>query len=201
MRASFDDRWIWSNRYSSLGLSLTFVEGGDEGGVLRAFGADPGEAEVLSLDECGEEFGYELPVIRVGEVGGWRFAFELFGRSGSQEDVVVALSRGSRVVQVLRTGSAVSVFRYAVGGQMVCSLDPLMPQSRSGSDPDRLLDAMRTVGLDPDRPDDELDALTAMLRLVSEVFGIVLEAGIVEGPLLSAEQSVDMSWLDADNEV
>ncbi|AEV84439.1 hypothetical protein ACPL_3544 [Actinoplanes sp. SE50/110] len=40
-----------------------------------------------------------------------------------------------------------------------------------------------------------------MLRLVSEVFGIVLEAGIVEGPLLSAEQSVDMSWLDADNEV
>ena len=47
--------------------------------MLTAFGVDPAAAEMMTFDEAADEFFDYPDVYRVGETGGWGFAFEEFG--------------------------------------------------------------------------------------------------------------------------
>ncbi|WP_223167061.1 DUF6461 domain-containing protein [Nonomuraea sp. SYSU D8015] len=53
------------------------------------------------------------------------------------------------LVSVLRHDYATDLFVYAIDGDRLTSFDPRKPAWRYGSDPDRLLDTMRQVGIDP----------------------------------------------------
>ena len=59
---------------------------------------------------------------------------------------------------------------------------------------------MRRVGLDPDGEVD-LDLISpaiAALDLVTELFGVRLDAATARGPLLTGRVEPDLSWMDDD---
>ena len=197
MYEALDADWAWTSRFSSLGFSLTFARARAEADMLQAYGVNPEDAEVMTLTEATEEFGVELPVIRVGRASDWAFAFEEFGRLGSDEDVLCKLAADTQAATVLCTGDGTSTFTFAESGVVSCALDLVMPAWRRGRDPDRFNDTLRSVGLNPNgSADAEVDPVVAGLRLLSVEFGIYLDGTAIDGPLLSGEASGDDSWLE-----
>jgi hypothetical protein len=59
---------------------------------------------------------------------------------------------------------------------------------------------MRRVGLNPDGAVDldRIDPAIAALDLVTELFGVRLDAEALRGPLLTGRVEPDMSWMDDD---
>jgi hypothetical protein len=180
--------WTWVQDVYSLGFRLSFFEGRDPGEVLGAFGA--AGAEPLTKRGAVDEFGFDR-VVRVGEAGGWGFAVEEFG--GDHRRQLRVLSAGGRAVSVTRVESADSSFEYVEDGVEACVFEPLFPGRRRGRDADRFLDEMRLVGLDPAGGIDldRFSPAVAALDLVTELFGIRLDAAAVAGPLLTAEPGSD----------
>jgi hypothetical protein len=184
--------WDWTKQFASLGFALTFAQGRRGADLLTAFGVEPGDAQMLTLEEADESFGDDRPVIRAGETAGWAFAFEEFGSMAGDEDIIRALSAGTQVVSVLRTADGTSVFRFAEDGHLVCAFDPAMPQHRGGTDPDRFVRSMRALGLDPDGAAGPApDPVVAALGIATVDLDIRLDESEVEGPLLSGESAAD----------
>jgi hypothetical protein len=60
------------------------------------------------------------------------------------------LSQATEVVSINRNIHATDFFVYAADGELITWFDLLGPYARTGSDPDRFVDMMREVGLNPD---------------------------------------------------
>jgi hypothetical protein len=179
-----------------LGFRLSFAEGRGPDAVLAAFGVDPADAEPLTREATAEELGIDPGLYRAGETAGWGFVVEEFG--GDHDEQLEALSLGGRAVSVCKLESGLSVFEYHEDGERICWFEPLASDRRRGPDPDRFVDAMRRVGLDPDRgPNLALTApAVAALDLVTDLFGIRLGRETAEGVLLTGAVEPDMAWLE-----
>jgi Family of unknown function (DUF6461) len=190
--------WGWIHEVYPDAFLLSFFEGHDAGEVIAAFGIDPAEAEVMPFDEALEEYDEYPDVYRTGETGGWGFADGLV--IVDHDEQLRRLSAGGRAVSVLRLASGPSGFAYFEDGERTCSFEPLFPAHRTGRDADRFVAEMRRVGLDPDGEVD-LDRVVpaiAALDLVTELFGVRLDAETLRGPLLTGRVEPDLSWMDDD---
>lgn len=169
---------------------LAFTENVDEDEVLRRYGALPESFAPRTREEARDASGRwtdgYLPVVRAGRVGGWTFGFEESARSqGAREEVLRRLSAGTRTVVVRHSGH--SQLALYEDGVLVSDYDTLRPDERRGTRPDRFAEALhraRLLPLDTTRYRDE-DAV-ALLRVVSDEFGIAVDSGVLRAPLRSA---------------
>ncbi|WP_406313142.1 DUF6461 domain-containing protein [Streptosporangium sp. NBC_01639] len=79
----------------------------------------------------------------VVEPGGWQLV--------AAPEIQARVGQGTEIVSVSRHDYASDIFAYIVDGEPVVQFEPVLPDDRSGTDPDRLIEEMREVGLDPDR--------------------------------------------------
>ncbi|MFG1948422.1 DUF6461 domain-containing protein [Nonomuraea sp. NPDC048826] len=169
--------------YDTLGeiFCVSFVRDVSPEEVLRRFGVDEDTMEEVTFDELDERSADTMRedaagfigAARVGdwtvvvEPGGWQLAVDasIYGR----------VSRGTEVVSVCRHDYAQDTFAYIVDGVPVVSFDPMCPNHRAGSDPDRFVAKMREVGLDPghdlDGPGIE-HRIEASFALASSITGL-----------------------------
>ncbi|MBE1488214.1 DUF6461 domain-containing protein [Plantactinospora soyae] len=180
--------WGWVKPLLSVGFCLTVVRGRDVRRLADDLGFDPEVSAVLERGAAVEEFGVAEPVVRVGSAGDWSFAFQEDGVEVGQLDLLRTLSTSGEAVTVWKSASAMAFFGYARDGQVVVGFEPDIAHVRLGSAPDELVDQQRLVGLDPDRPmpgDGEVSPVLRALALLSQLTGVRLAAGDIEGPLLS----------------
>ncbi|MEV6867753.1 DUF6461 domain-containing protein [Streptosporangium subroseum] len=91
------------------------------------------------------------------ETDGWTVLIQLWaGSIAVARPLLRRLSQATEVVSINRNIHATDFFVYAADGELVTWFDLLGPYARTGSDPDRFVDLMREVGLDPDL-DPDLD--------------------------------------------
>ncbi|MET8387878.1 DUF6461 domain-containing protein [Streptosporangium canum] len=170
---------------------LTFVWGLDEPEALRRIGAAEKSIRPLTYKELNDE-GLFPDTVLAGRLGGWTVLIEINGWQAIERDALRALSTATEVVSVLRHDHATHNFVYARDGKTVTSFNPMVPAWRYGSDPDRLVDAMRAAGFDPghapgDEDEDEnVDhpTMDGALLLAVRLTRVVLTREVVYGPLL-----------------
>ncbi len=124
--------------------------------VLRRFGVDESTMEEVTFDELDERSAESLMDDAAGyigavKVGDWTLVIEPGGwKLAVDSEIMARVSRGTEVVSVCRHDYASDTFAHIVDGQPVVWFDPMLPDARSGNDPDRFIKEMREVGLDPD---------------------------------------------------
>ncbi|MEV4159808.1 DUF6461 domain-containing protein [Nonomuraea dietziae] len=196
MKVNYADVYWLANEYGLGDLwCLTFVQGIEEAEALRRMGAGEATIRPLSYRELMDE-GLFPDTVLAGRLGDWVVLIEVYGWQATELDVLRALSAGTEVVSVLRHDYATDDFAYAVDGEWVTSFNPGIPAWRYGSDPDRLVDAMRDVGFDPGyAPGDEDEdgnedmgvdhpRVDGALLLAARLTGVVLSQEVLNGPLL-----------------
>ncbi|WP_285711091.1 DUF6461 domain-containing protein [Microtetraspora sp. NBRC 16547] len=167
---------------------LTFVRGVSEVEALLRLGADQESIRPLTYDKLIDD-GLFPETLLAGRVGDWTVLIEESGWTCTEVDKAQVLSAGTVAVAVLRHDYASDEFVYAVDGELVTYFNPEIPEWRHGSDPDRLNDLMREVGLDPDGvPGTGAEApssVSGALLLAARLTGVVLPPEIIRGPLMS----------------
>ncbi|MGW0665397.1 DUF6461 domain-containing protein [Streptodolium elevatio] len=130
--------------------SLNFVKALPHDEVFRRLGADPASAQVMSRDDRGNR-GDCSELVSVYDLGGeWSLVFEPGGFDAFTEGPVGRLSAGTEVAMFNRNILGHCRLRHFVDGELWTYFDAVAPDERYGRHPDRLADAMRGIGLDPD---------------------------------------------------
>ncbi|MEV2269219.1 DUF6461 domain-containing protein [Nonomuraea africana] len=176
---------------------LTFVRGLDPAEALGRLGAPEESIRPLSYRELNEEGLFPFTVL-AGRLEGWAVLIERNGSEAMKADVTEALSVGAELVSVMRLDYANDWFVYALDGDRVTSFDPRKPAWRYGSDPDRLLDAMREVGVDPTYlPGEQIGTrpptMSEALLLAAQLTGVALSQEVLNGPLLGGDVGTRLS--------
>ncbi|NUT04738.1 MAG: hypothetical protein HOV76_14760 [Hamadaea sp.] len=180
---------------------VTLLRGLDPAEVLRRFGARTStEMTFAELDLAVSDF---TMVTGGGEGGGYVgvvatgdgcAAVEPSGWSGTDDPTLERLSAGTDVVSVLRHDYADDSFSYAAEGMVITTFDPITPEHRSGTDPDRLAGLMREFGLPLEEgSEEEWDqrfadlsehGLARMFAMAARLTGVTFTADLLNGPLL-----------------
>ncbi|SEU33583.1 DUF6461 domain-containing protein [Nonomuraea wenchangensis] len=165
--------------------------------ALRRFGPDEetmeegvtfGEVDLRSGESMRDDSAGHIGAAQVDdwtvviEPGGWRMAVD--------DTIYARVSRGTEVVSVCCHEYADDTFAYIVDGTLVVSFDPMYPEERSGSDPDRFVLKMHEVGLDPDHDIDGpgIDhPLESSFALASSITGLSLSTDLRNLRFLGAE--------------
>ncbi|MEV5888010.1 DUF6461 domain-containing protein [Nonomuraea fuscirosea] len=169
--------------YETLGeiYCVSFVRDVSPEEALRRFGVDEKTMEEVAFHELEYRSAESMRADAAGyigaaRVGDWTVVIEPGGWMMAVADEVYApVSRGTEVVSVCRHDYAQDTFAYIVDSAPVVWFDPMYPEERSGSDPDRLVPKMREVGLDPDH---DLDGpsidhpLESSFALASDITGL-----------------------------
>jgi hypothetical protein len=118
------------------------------------------------------------------EPGGWQIAVD--------PDIMARVARGTEVVSIYCHEFASDTFAYIVDGAPVVWFDPMLPDARSGSDPDRFIEEMRAVGLDPEFDLDDEDAhidlpIERSFALAGRITGLPFSAEMLELRFVGAE--------------
>ncbi|MEV8087486.1 DUF6461 domain-containing protein [Streptomyces nigra] len=189
-------QWLAASDEMELGYWVLFARGLSPADLLTRLGLDVDPNLVLTREDANDladETGDV--VIRAGAGGGWAYALVEGGPAGQDSsDVVGRLSRGTEAVDVWRTVNAHRSLGYAQDGRLVCRFEPGRPHERTGTDPDRLVAAMREAGLLPadgtspgEGPADVDQPELRALALAESVFRLDLpRAEVLDGRLLSA---------------
>jgi hypothetical protein len=143
--------------YETLGdiYCVSFVRDLSPEEVLRRFGVDEDTMEEVAFDELDERSVESMRddaagYIGAAKVGDWTVVIEPGGwQIAVDSEISAPVSRGTEVVSICRHDYATDTFAYIVDGTPVVWFDPRLPDARSGSDPDRFVEKMRDVGLDP----------------------------------------------------
>jgi hypothetical protein len=175
---------------------LTFVRGIDEAEALRRAGADEESIRPLTYREFTDDGLFPRTVL-AGHLEDWVVLIERNSSKTMEPDALSALSTGTEVVSVMRHDYASNLFVYATDGEEVTSFDPSKPAWRYGSNPDLLLEAMRSVGFDPTHlpgdhiPQDESEGIgvdrpivNGALMLAARITGVMLTQEALNGPLM-----------------
>jgi len=188
--------------------SLTFVRGASAERVIEAFGMD--QADALLLPAARAREAIRLPVwndtmevlhpwIRAGQTGEWAFAIDDGSTAWAEnaEEIARELSLGTESVWFTWTPT-IDYFFYFVDGAEVTAFEPLLPQDRRGTDPDRFTRQMRQTRLDPDtgpQPDPVSgqlpDTRICLLEMLTLALGIRLPRQVALGPLLTVQRGPD----------
>ncbi|MDP9844892.1 DUF6461 domain-containing protein [Streptosporangium lutulentum] len=87
------------------------------------------------------------------EANGWTVLIQLWtGSIGLNRLLLHGLSQSTEVASIHRNIHAADYFIYAVDGEQVTCFDQLVPDTRWGRDPDRLVGMMHEVGLSWEGP-------------------------------------------------
>ncbi|WP_436756697.1 DUF6461 domain-containing protein [Streptosporangium sp. V21-05] len=135
---------------------MSFVRDLSPEEVLRRFGVDEDTMEEVTSEELGERSAESMTddaagYIGAAKVGDWTLVIEPGGwKLAADSEIMARVSHGTEVVPVCCHNYASDTFAYIVDGQPVVWFDPMLPDARSGDDPDRLVKEMREVGLDPE---------------------------------------------------
>ncbi|QFY13819.1 hypothetical protein GBF35_51210 [Nonomuraea phyllanthi] len=179
---------------------VSFVRALSPEEVLRRFGVEEDTMEEVGFDELFERSTETMRddaagFIGAAKVGDWTLVVEPGGwQLAVDSGIYTPVSRGTELVSVCRHDYASDAFAYIVDGTPVVWFDPALPNARSGSDPDRLVDKMREVGLDPDHDSDgaEIDhPLERSFALASGITGLAFSSDILDLPFLGAETLED----------
>ncbi|WP_052422344.1 DUF6461 domain-containing protein [Nonomuraea candida] len=197
--------------YETLGeiYCVSFVRDLSPEEVLRRFGVDEESMEEVAFDELdyrsvesmrADAAGY-IGAARVGdwtvviEPGGWQIAVD--------GNTYAPVSQGTEVVSVCRHEYARDTFAYIVEGTPVVWFDPMYPEERSGSDPDRFVAKMREVGLDPDHDIDGpgIDhPMESSFALASSITGLSFSTDLRSLRFLGAEPLGGLSGSSMQNQ-
>ncbi|MEU6741558.1 DUF6461 domain-containing protein [Streptosporangium sandarakinum] len=120
-------------------VSITYV------GDLSAEEAIARMGATISPEAEGEE-----GEIAVFEVDGGVVLAEPNGFAGTLDEVIARLSKDTVAATVFYNVNLDQQFVYAKDGVVVTAFEPDQPDSRSGSDPDHLLEHMRTLDMETD---------------------------------------------------
>ncbi|MBG0812664.1 hypothetical protein HS045_00270 [Planomonospora sp. ID82291] len=116
--------------------------------VLRRFSGDENTTE-----ECDA-----ADYVGTAKIGDWTLVVEPGGwELAATPEIYTRVGRGTEIVSVSRHDCASDTFVYIVDGEPVVQFEPMFPGDRSGTDPDRLVEEMRVVGLNPDHDIDGPD--------------------------------------------
>ncbi|KOV85532.1 hypothetical protein ADL03_13375 [Nocardia sp. NRRL S-836] len=169
-------------------FSIAFVRGVEPLDALRRIGGLADTVAERAPEEVGELHNYEDGYPEVAgalAAGEWTVLVQLNGFW--VETLVDVLSRGTEAVAVLRHDYATPRFGYAVDGTIVTGFHLNHPDTRHGTDPDRLLPLMRAAGFDPDDDSGQYEhAVSRALRLSELVTGVAPTLDQLTAPLLSA---------------
>ncbi|WP_182905158.1 DUF6461 domain-containing protein [Microbispora sp. H13382] len=162
-------------------------------------GAPVGSMTLGELDDAVTEFiegtdgGYGGGHVGVTRIGEWSVMVELCGWHTTLGENLARLSQGCEAVAVGRHDYAEHSFLYAVDGEIVTAFTPHASVNRRGSDPDRLKEPMRRVGLPLTATAGKAawdvrwdDALPKAFALAARITGVTLAADSFAGPLLVA---------------
>jgi hypothetical protein len=176
---------------------LIFVKGVDESDALLRMGGYPDTVETRTAGELAGlmgSFDAGFPTMAVAvALGPWSVVIEPRGFHGAGHPVLGAASRGTEAISVLRHDYASAHFAYAVNGTIVTGFEPGYPveELMHGSDPRRLREPMRLVGLRPptDEEDDTWeDAVARAVVLAQRITGVT----VPHEPLLTARLSAHL---------
>jgi hypothetical protein len=200
--------WDWTQEGDlEIGGSLMFARGASPDHVIKAFGMDPAAAQLLPAARASEAIRMPVrnesldmiyPWIRVGRTGDWAFAIDQgsAGYKAGDDEAAATLSQGTDVAWFMWT-MTIDYFHYYVDGVEVTGFEPLGPQYRQGTDPDRFVEQMRQTGMDPDTglQDDPvtgelLNSRICLLEMLTLALGIRLPREVALGPLLTVQRSL-----------
>ncbi|MFF5248130.1 DUF6461 domain-containing protein [Streptosporangium sp. NPDC000095] len=167
--------------------------------ALTRFGTDASTIEEVTYEKVCERAvaGWEaspraLPgYLGAVEVGSWTLIVEPFGWGAAGPDVRARVSRGTEIVVITRHEYSTQEFIHEIDGETITYFDLIAPERRWGSDPNRWVDAMREVGLDPDQ-DDSMGphpdfGFANVFALASKITKIHLSEDVLGKPFLGAE--------------
>ena len=136
----------------------------------------------------------EHPWIRVGTTGEWGFALDesASGFGDYAQDAAYALSAGTEAILVTHTAS-IDGFHYYADEIEVAAFEPLRAWERWGTDPDRFVPQMRTVGLAVSPPPPGSyppfrNPRIAALDMLTLALGVQLPREVALGRLLTVQR-------------
>ncbi|MFC8453854.1 DUF6461 domain-containing protein [Kitasatospora sp. NPDC057223] len=137
------------------------------------------DAQTRQLEE-------DIVMWRAGVYGGWAFAIQAWGSGVLTDDVLKAVSAGTRAVTLTSTAT-IPWFNHYDQSEQICSFDPSMPWLRHGASPEHLNTAILQAGLGPEPHTRRPDYVAGMLLLGENAFGLDLPYdAVVQGELLGA---------------
>ncbi|MGW0062416.1 DUF6461 domain-containing protein [Streptosporangium sandarakinum] len=198
------EEFRWLSGREDLGeiYCVSFVRGLSPDEVLRRFGVDEStmeegvtaeELDERSVESMRDDAAGYIGAAKIGdwtlviEPGGWKLAVD--------PDIYGLVSRGTEVVSVCRHDYASDSFAYIVDGEPVVWFDPMLPDARSGNDPDRFVKEMRDVGLDPEHDIDDDPRIDVPIgrsfALAGRITGLPFSPEMLELRFLGAEPLED----------
>jgi hypothetical protein len=198
------EKFSWLSEHEVLDeiYCVSFVRDLSPEEVLRRFGVDESSMEEVTSDELGERAAESMGDDATGyigavKVGDWTLVIEPGGwKLAADPEIMARVSRGTEVVSVCCHDYASDTFVYIVDGQPVVWFDPMLPDARSGNDPDRFVKEMREVGLDPgydiDSDDSHIDSpIESSFALASRITALPFSPEMLELRFLGAEPVED----------
>ncbi|WP_371784213.1 DUF6461 domain-containing protein [Streptosporangium subroseum] len=198
------EEFRWLSDSDPLGeiYCVSFVRSLSPEEVLRRFGVDEGTLEEVAFNELEERSVESMRddaagYIGAAKIGDWTVVIEPGGwQIAGDSEIGGRVSRGTEVVSVCCHEYASDTFAYLVDGEPVVWFDPMLPDARSGSDPDRFVKEMREVGLDPehdiDIDDSDIDfPMERSFALASRITGLPFSPETLKLQFLGAETLED----------
>jgi hypothetical protein len=183
-----DDRTYAKMLCDQLGgiFCLTFVKGLDESEALLRMGGKPDTVRTRTAEELESADAGMAAALRLGS---WTVVIEPRGSHGAEDAVLLAVSRGTAAVSVLRHDEAAPHFGYAVDATMIAAFDPGYPaeEVRWGSDPGQLSQLLQVVGLWPPADDAWKEAEPRAIMLAQRIAGVTVPPEPLAVPRLSAQ--------------
>ncbi|SNT45492.1 hypothetical protein SAMN05216276_104514 [Streptosporangium subroseum] len=198
------EEFRWLSDSDPLGeiYCVSFVRGLSPDEVLRRFGVDEGTLEEVAFNELEERSVESMRddaagYIGAAKIGDWTLVIEPGGwQIAGDSEIGGRVSRGTEVVSVCCHEYASDTFAYLVGGEPVVWFDPMLPDARSGSDPDRFVEEMREAGLDPEYDIDDDDShidfpMERSFALASRITGLPFSPEMLKLRFVGAEPLED----------
>lgn len=185
-------------------FSVAFFRGLDPSEVVRRFNNGEDSSQELDFEQLNDRMVEFLGKTGGGSGGGhvgvfpageWSVAIEPCGFWATDRDVLADLSRGCEVLAITRHDYATHSLAYAIDSTLVTAHELQVPHIRWGSDPDRLNDYMRELGMVLDSSDNEIDwdavgninyniAVPRAFALAAKVTGVSFTPVMLNQPLL-----------------
>jgi hypothetical protein len=227
--ASADD-YLWFSEDYPLGLNFcaTLVHALNPDEAIAVLGGTDAVdiAGAHRLDGAAEQVGYPDPIgedaafhadlnsgldfIAAADVGGWTLIVEPNGFRCSTEESARLLSSNGELVSFYFNENTDPVLRWARNGDTLLTFDPSRGAGwREGSEPDRLVQVLETLGfdlsteeIDPDDPrwhyDEQWQART--LALMQHLTGVRISPEILENASFRCAAVPDahtLAWMHA----
>lgn len=187
--------WLSSDEPLGEIYCVSFIRNVSPAEALRRFGVDESTMEEVTFKEVAEHSAENAEdaagFIGAASIEGWTMVIEPGGwQIAADPEVTRRISRKAEVVSVCRHDYASDTFLYEIDGETITEFDPMTPQDRSGSAPDRFADAMREVGLNPDHSSDGPAVefpIPSSFALASKITGIPFTQEMLALRFLGAE--------------